>query len=64
MAKLLTSVGASRVSIGPPIKVMLRGVAALLSAFISAVAAKTGTAGWHTASKWVSGPRWSQKRVT
>ncbi len=61
LAKALTSVGASRVSIGPPISVMDRGVGALASAFIRAVLARTGTAGWQTARMWVWAPRCSTK---
>ena len=51
VASVLTAVGASRVSIGPPIIVSVLGRHWFLSAFISAVAAKAGTAGWHTASR-------------
>ena len=51
VASVLTAVGALRVSIGPPIMVSVFGRHGFLSSFISAVAAKAGTAGWHTASK-------------
>ncbi len=50
VASVLTAVGASRVSIGPPIMVSVLGRQRFLSWFISAVAAKAGTAGWQTAS--------------
>ena len=50
VASVLTAVGASRVSIGPPIMVSVSGRAGCLSSFISATAASAGTDGWHTAS--------------
>ena len=51
------SVGLTRASIGPPIRTKLDGVAGSPSAASSAVAANTGTAGWHTAMVGVPGPR-------
>src|SRR6476660_9735186 len=56
-ASLLTAVGLLRVSIGPPISVIERGAWRSPSVSISAVAASTGTDGWHTATTWVSPPR-------
>ena len=56
-ASLVTTVGAARVSTGPPISVMLRGCAGSLSAAMSETAATTAGAGWHTATTCVSGPR-------
>jgi hypothetical protein len=47
MARLFTAVGLFRASIGPPIMVMLRGVASPALA-ISDTAASTGTVGWQT----------------
>lgn len=44
MARLLTAVGLLRASMGPPIMVMLRGVASPADA-ISEIAASTGTVG-------------------
>ena len=47
VARLLTAVGDSRVSIGPPIIVIERGSGSPRAA-ISEIAASTGTVGWHT----------------
>ena len=55
-ASVLTSVGLFRVSIGPPIRVSERGVHGSPRADMMAVAASTGTDGWHTAMTCVSGP--------
>ncbi len=51
-ASRLTAVGERRVSIGPPISVMVVGTRASPSASIRATAAISGTAGWHTPSVW------------
>ena len=56
MATVLTSVGAFRVSIGPPIMLSVFGRQGFLSALISAAAAKAGTEGWQTASMCAPGP--------
>ena len=56
-ASLLTAVGLTRVSIGPPISVIVAGRRRSPRASISATAASTGTDGWHTAMMWASGPR-------
>ena len=48
-AKRLTSVGLTRVSIGPAISVMERGTERSPFASISETAANTGTVGWQTA---------------
>ena len=53
-ASEFTTVGFSRVSIGPPIKVMLCGTSGSPSASMSDTAAITGTEGWHTAMTWTS----------
>jgi len=45
-----------RVSIGPAIRVMLRGVAACFISAIAATAASTCTQGWHTAITCAPGP--------
>ena len=55
-ASLLTAVGLRRVSIGPPIRIMLRGAQGSFAAFISDTAASTGTEGWQTAITLVPGP--------
>ena len=55
MARLLTAVGDSRASIGPPIMVMVRGVFSPRLA-INEMAASTGTVGWHTEITLTSGP--------
>ena len=47
--------GLTRVSIGPPISVMVAGAKRSPRASISATAASTGTEGWQTAMTWVSG---------
>ena len=57
IARSLGVVGLTRVSIGPPIRVIDRGWRGSLSAAISAAAAITGTDGWQTAMTWTSGPR-------
>ena len=56
-ATRFTAVGERRVSMGPPISVIDTGTASEPSASIRATAASTGTAGWHTAMTWRSGPR-------
>ena len=63
MARLLTAVGLRRASIGPPIIVMVRGVASPLLA-ISEIAASTGTVGWHTDITFTSGPMWRMNSCT
>ena len=55
-ASWLTAVGERRVSIGPPISVMERGVNGSFSASMRAMAAITGTEGWQTAMTCRSGP--------
>jgi hypothetical protein len=50
VASVLTAVGALRVSIGPPIMVSVFGRQGILVGAHQRVAAKAGTAGWHTAS--------------
>ena len=62
VASVLTAVGASRVSIGPPIMVSVLGRHLALSAPMIAVAAKAGTEGWHTASMCGRSPRFSPIR--
>ena len=56
-ASWLTEVGLMRVSIGPPISVMVAGAQSSPSASMCATAIITGTAGWQTPMTWVSGPR-------
>ena len=63
-ASLLTAVGASRVSIGPPISVIVSGRSGSRSSDISATAASTGTDGWHTAMTCAPGPRWCSISMT
>ena len=59
-ASALTAVGLTRVSIGPPISVMVAGRKRSLRASISAIAATTGTDGWQTAMTCADGPMtWS-----
>jgi len=53
----LTSVGLRRVSIGPPISVMLAGALGSSLSSISATAASKGTDGWQMPSVWTPGPR-------
>ena len=53
-ASVLTSVGLTRVSIGPPISTMEWGTQGSSSASMRATAAITGTEGWHTAITWMS----------
>ncbi len=48
-ANLLTAVGLTRVSIGPPIRIIEAGWQGSPAAAISDTAASTGTDGWHTA---------------
>ena len=55
-ASMLTAVGERRVSMGPPISVMLSGVNGSSSASMRAMAARTGTEGWQTAITCRSGP--------
>ena len=56
-ASVLTTVGLMRVSIGPPARISVSGTAGSPSASISAVAASTGTDGWHTANTCTSPPK-------
>src|SRR3546814_17993430 len=63
VARLLTAVGDSRVSIGPPIITSERGVASPRAA-ISDTAARTGTVGWQTlTTSRSSAPTSSRQRV-
>ena len=55
-ASVFTAVGLTRVSIGPPISVIVAGRCASSRASMSATAATTGTAGWQTAITCVPGP--------
>ena len=55
-ASRLTAVGERRVSIGPPIRIIERGVMGSFSASMRAMAAITGTEGWQTAITCRSGP--------
>ena len=57
IARLSTAVGLLRASIGPPIIVIVRGVASPREA-ISETAASTGTVGWQTEITFTSGPMW------
>ena len=50
-----------RVSIGPAIRVMLRGCAGWSSSAMIATAASTATQGWHTATICAPGPSTSRK---
>ena len=63
LARLLTSVGLSRVSTGPAIRVMVRGVAGFWSIDITATAIRVCTQGWQTASTFPPGPIVSMKRI-
>ncbi len=63
VASVLTTVGSTRVSIGPAINVSVRGVAGLPASDITAVATSAATHGWHTAMTWVSGPSSSSQRI-
>ena len=56
-ASRLTAVGERRVSMGPPIRIIERGVFGSFSASMRAMAAITGTAGWQTAITCRSGPK-------
>ena len=56
VARLLTWVGLRRVSIGPPIMVMVRGLFGSLLAAISEIAASTGTVDWLIPIICVLGP--------
>ena len=60
MASSLTLVGLMRVSMGPAIKVMLRGWAGLPAWAIREAAVSTCTHGWHTATTWVRRPHLGQ----
>src|SRR5215471_15410240 len=53
-ASSLTTVGLMRVSTGPPASMSVSGTAGSPLASISAVAASTGTDGWHTANTCTS----------
>ena len=64
VARSLTTVGSTRVSIGPAINVRVRGWQGLPASAITAVAASAATHGWHTAITWVSGPSSSSQRMT
>ncbi len=57
IASLLTAVGFSRVSIGPPIRVAVAGTQLSPQVDITEMPARRGTLGWHTAIVWVLGPR-------
>ncbi len=63
VASSFTAVGLSRVSIGPAISVIERGVAGLRSCDITATAASVCTQGWQTASTCAPGPISSKKRI-
>ena len=55
-ASMLTCVGLTRVSIGPPISVMDARRVRVVLGFHRATAAITGTEGWQTAITCTSGP--------
>ncbi len=61
VASVLTTVGSTRVSMGPAMSVSVRGVQSLPASDITAVATRAATHGWHTAITWVSGPRTSSQ---
>ena len=64
VARLLTEVGDSRVSIGPPIIVIDFGSGSPCAA-ISEIAASTGTVGWQTLITCrLSVPMWRMKSCT
>ena len=63
MASVLTTVGSTRVSMGPAISVSVRGAQSLPASAITAVATSAATHGWHTAITWVSGPRTSSQWI-
>ena len=63
-AAVLTRLGFTRVSTGPAMRVRLAGCAGSSAAASSATAASTGTAGWQTATTWVSGPRCRSACIT
>ena len=63
LASSLTLVGLTRVSTGPAIKVMLRGVAALPASERMATAASACTQDWHTATTCTPGPIASRKPI-
>ena len=63
VASSFTRVGLMRASIGPAIRVMLRGCAGLASAAITATAASAETHGWQTAITCAPGPMNSRKRM-
>ena len=56
-ASVLTTVGLMRVSTGPPARISDSGTSGSPSASIRAVAASTGTDGWHTANTCTSPPK-------
>ena len=56
-ASRLTAVGLSRVSIGPPMRIIEAGEAGSFIFSMQATATETGTEGWQTAITWVPGPR-------
>jgi hypothetical protein len=56
LASSFTLVGLTRVSIGPAIRVMLRGCAGFWLCAITATASSTATQGWQTASTWAPSP--------
>jgi polyhydroxyalkanoate synthase subunit PhaC len=57
VARRSTCVGFTRVSTGPAIKVMVRGVAGSSASAISEIAASASTLGWQTARTCTSEPR-------
>ncbi len=63
VARSFTTVGSTRVSIGPAMSVSVRGCAGFPASAITAVATSAGTHGWHTAITWVSGPMISIQRM-
>ena len=63
VARSLTTVGSTRVSMGPAMSVSVRGTAGFPASAITAVAASAATHGWQTAITWVSGPRTSSQRM-
>ncbi len=64
VARLLTWVGLLRVSIGPPIIVIVFGSFASPSVDMIDTAASTGTVGWHTEIRCTSGPRCRMNSIT
>ena len=63
VARSFTTVGSTRVSMGPAMSVSVRGCAGLPASAITAVATSAATHGWHTAITWVPGPRISIHRI-